>query len=403
MKIVLVGSLAGHGPSRVLVSWARILARKRHDVLLIADSLGDLSKEIPASTHLEVCLTGSFARVPGLLRRVVHARAAASLYASRSDRFRADLIVTHFRPESLAMARRFPEAAHVATWHSPTFEEERLNLFTYGDRTKKLAFAALAWRYHSIDEAALRGIDAVHTLSRFTWDRLISRYPIPCRNKLWLQIPGTASESVTARNVSRSTARRILGLPRESLIFFAVRRLVPRNAPERIIEAAARVRAHGTRATFLIAGRGPLEARLRAKIEERKLSRSVRLLGFIPDSDLPLYYRAADASLMPTAQLECFGLPAIESLAHGTPCIATPCGGLPEILSPFPELLSERNSTTSFASAVLAFSRKHRTEDIDRRRFARYALTNYSEEAVAGRIEAGLEAAVHEAHVRRGI
>ncbi|MEM6784567.1 MAG: glycosyltransferase, partial [Bacteroidota bacterium] len=55
-----------------------------------------------------------------------------------------------------------------------------------------------------------------------------------------------------------------------------------------------------------------------------------RLLGFLPDADLPLAYRAADVSIVPTVALEGFGLITIESLAAGTPVLVTPIGGLPE-------------------------------------------------------------------------
>ena len=46
------------------------------------------------------------------------------------------------------------------------------------------------------------------------------------------------------------------------------------------------------------------------------------MLGFVPDEDLPLAYRAANFSIVPTVALEGFGLITIESLAAGTPVVA---------------------------------------------------------------------------------
>src|SRR6185437_14692475 len=52
-----------------------------------------------------------------------------------------------------------------------------------------------------------------------------------------------------------------------------------------------------------------------------------------PDEQLPLFYRAADISIVPSVALEGFGLTAAESLACGTPVLVTPIGGLPEVVT----------------------------------------------------------------------
>jgi glycosyltransferase involved in cell wall biosynthesis len=94
-------------------------------------------------------------------------------------------------------------------------------------------------------------------------------------------------------------------------------------------------------ALVLIAGNGPIRAELEARIAALGLGDTVRLLGFVPDEQLPLAYRAADLSVVPTASLEGFGLITVESLAAGTPCVVTPVGGLPDIVAPIaPQLVT---------------------------------------------------------------
>src|SRR5207249_11052699 len=56
-------------------------------------------------------------------------------------------------------------------------------------------------------------------------------------------------------------------------------------------------------------------------------------LGFIPDETLPSYYHAADVFVLPTRELEGFGLVTVEALACGTPVLGTPVGATPEVLS----------------------------------------------------------------------
>jgi glycosyltransferase involved in cell wall biosynthesis len=58
-------------------------------------------------------------------------------------------------------------------------------------------------------------------------------------------------------------------------------------------------------------------------------------MGFMSNSNLPLAYGACDASLIPTAKLECFGLIALEALACGKSTLVTPIGALPEVMSDF--------------------------------------------------------------------
>jgi glycosyltransferase involved in cell wall biosynthesis len=62
------------------------------------------------------------------------------------------------------------------------------------------------------------------------------------------------------------------------------------------------------------------------------MSNSVVFLGRVEDRVLPLAYAACDAFILPTAELECFGLIAIEALSAGRPVLATPVGAIPEVI-----------------------------------------------------------------------
>ena len=80
----------------------------------------------------------------------------------------------------------------------------------------------------------------------------------------------------------------------------------------------------------LVAGSGPLAAELKARAAG--LEDHLQFLGFLPDEHLPVAYRAADLSVVPSVALEGFGLIVAESLAAGTPALVTAVGGLPETL-----------------------------------------------------------------------
>src|SRR5207248_6833614 len=87
-------------------------------------------------------------------------------------------------------------------------------------------------------------------------------------------------------------------------------------------------------AQLLIAGAGSRRADLEALARSLGIAEHVRFLGFVPDADLPLYYQAADCFVLPTRELEGFGLVTVEALACGTPVLGTPVGATPELLDP---------------------------------------------------------------------
>ncbi|MGI3170905.1 glycosyltransferase family 4 protein [Pseudooceanicola sp. C21-150M6] len=58
---------------------------------------------------------------------------------------------------------------------------------------------------------------------------------------------------------------------------------------------------------------------------------NVTFAGFVSDAELAALYDAAVAACIPSTE-EGFGLPALESMAHGTPAIVAPCAALPEVV-----------------------------------------------------------------------
>jgi len=122
---------------------------------------------------------------------------------------------------------------------------------------------------------------------------------------------------------------------------------------EDLIAAADVVRRYHGDMLLLLAGSGPLKEELAARIQALGLERHVRLLGRLPDDRLPLAYRAADLTVVPTIALEGFGLIAVESLAAGVPVLVTPVGGLPEVVADLsPSLVLEATGAGALADGL---------------------------------------------------
>lgn len=149
------------------------------------------------------------------------------------------------------------------------------------------------------------------------------------------------------------SARAALGLAPGGPVLLSVGKLDANKGHHLVIDALAQLPA----AQLLILGDGPARAQLASQVEQLRLGDRVRLLGAVPHEQLASYYAAASVLVLP-AERE--GLPnvVLESLACGTPVVATCVGGIPEVLtsSEAGELLMERTASAIVAAvgAVLA-------------------------------------------------
>jgi D-inositol-3-phosphate glycosyltransferase len=126
---------------------------------------------------------------------------------------------------------------------------------------------------------------------------------------------------------NREEARQQLALDTHQPILLFAGRLDPFKGPDILLRAAALMREE---AQIVIAGGKPGDqdvSQLQSLAEELGISQRVRFLGARPRAEMPLLYSAADVTVVPSFH-ESFGLAAVESLACGTPVVATRAGGL---------------------------------------------------------------------------
>jgi len=135
-------------------------------------------------------------------------------------------------------------------------------------------------------------------------------------------LPGERS----APTETAAEARRRLGLPDGPLLFTAAR-LMPLKGIDHTLRALADL----PDVRLVVAGEGPARAELEALTAELGLSDRVRFEGFVERDRLPLYFRAADYTLLYSGG-EGLSHTLIESLALGTPVIARDAGGNPEVV-----------------------------------------------------------------------
>jgi glycosyltransferase involved in cell wall biosynthesis len=114
-------------------------------------------------------------------------------------------------------------------------------------------------------------------------------------------------------------------------MIFACRQLFPRKGIRFLLEAGAALKPQFPDLKIVLAGDGferPDLARLAAELG---IASDVTFLGWVPNVDLPQYYRAAAVSVIPSLE-EGFGIPAAEAMGCEIAVVASDAGGLPEVV-----------------------------------------------------------------------
>ena len=187
-------------------------------------------------------------------------------------------------------------------------------------------------------------------------DRIVVATPVEKAQMSWLYgATGNKFETVPCgvdtrlfAPIDKAEARAALGLDDVRNVLLFVGRLDPIKGIETLLRALAETVRHDSLQPddlqLLVVGGGdvdgdeanslqvqppnPEQVKIRALTRELGLSRYVRFLRSQSQPQLPLYYSAADLTVMPS-HYESFGMVALESQACGTPVIASRVGGLP--------------------------------------------------------------------------
>lgn len=125
--------------------------------------------------------------------------------------------------------------------------------------------------------------------------------------------------------------RRRFAAPEEKILFF-VGRLVIEKGVQVLLEAMPGILSMYPEVKLVIAGRGPMEEHLQNRAKELGIGHKVYFAGYIDDRTRNQLYHFASAAVFPSLY-EPFGIVALESMAAGTPVVASDTGGLAEIIT----------------------------------------------------------------------
>ena len=250
---------------------------------------------------------------------------------------------------SLTGSRRVP---YVYTCHSLSSEEYISRTSSPGNPIKWILHHLQVSARKSIERTVLKRSDQIVVLSEYTREKLQRTYgPTPAKVSV---IPGGVDLERFRPSTNKAEIRARLSSPEDKFILFTVRNLVPRMGLENLISALEIVKNGSPDLILVIGGEGPLEKALKEQARRCGVEDFVRFAGYIPDEDLPSYYQMADLFILPTTELEGFGLVTVEALASGLPVVGTPVGGTREILTKLgPNYMFDDSTPRSIANGIL--------------------------------------------------
>ena len=183
------------------------------------------------------------------------------------------------------------------------------------------------------DRQAADRVNEFVAISKHVQDRIKKYYK---RDSIVIYPPTTLEYQAKSIEYSGNTK----SLMSSTDYYLLVSRLFPHKNVDIVIEAFNKLNL-----PLLIIGTGPEYYELKSRIENPK----IKLLGFLPDQDLPQYYQSCKAFIMP--QEEDFGLTPIEAMTYGKPVLALRKGGALETIiegqtgelfdDPIPEALAD--------------------------------------------------------------
>jgi glycosyltransferase involved in cell wall biosynthesis len=168
---------------------------------------------------------------------------------------------------------------------------------------------------------------------------------------------------------SREAARAALGVDARAELVVYVGRLVPEKGLRELLDAAAALAPQRPRLRLALIGDGPMRAELEGRLAADPSLR-VALPGALGPHEVARWMAASDLVVLPSYS-EGHPNVLVEALACGRPVVATPVGGIPEVVDAGSGVLVAVRDAAALAAGLGAVLDRDWDEAALARRFSR--------------------------------
>jgi glycosyltransferase involved in cell wall biosynthesis len=295
---------------------------------------------------------GSFAeggRSPEFLDVISRDGLQTALFPVRDayDRSAIREVKTYLRGEDIDILCTHDYRTHLIGWLASRDTSTRWIAFSRG-WTKENIKVRL---YHTIDRVILRLADHVVAVSAATKRRL-TRLLITGDS---VSVVHNAVEPTEFMNIPKVDLKARYSFPVDAIICICAGRFSREKGQVHLVDAAAVALEEEPRLRFVLFGDGPDLERARAAVSSRRLQDRIVCPGF--EKSLPGCIKGANIVVNPSLSE---GVPnvVLEAMALEVPVLATPVGGVPEVLvDGHTGYLVPPGDTRALAQALLHISR----------------------------------------------
>ena len=235
-----------------------------------------------------------------------------------------------------------PSVIVVHGWAYYTHVRTLLTARRYGHRV--CLRAETPWNQELLKNKAITWIK--HWYLRFLFSRVSRFLYIGTQNKLFYRQLGVKETQLlftpyavdnqrfqeTDRTITITDARKKLGLPLDKTIVLYSGKYIAKKRPLDLLKAIQPLPAN---VLVVLVGDGELRPELEKYIQEHQLQERVILTGFVNQSAIPLYYKAADLFVMCSGLGETWGLSVNEAMNFSLPVVVSEtCGSSYDLVQP---------------------------------------------------------------------
>ncbi len=199
------------------------------------------------------------------------------------------------------------------------------------------------WTAYSVKKAK-----KILTISESSRSAIIDYYHLP-PEKVVVTYPGLKMSKVNPKDNLKK-----YGVEGSFILYVGT--LQPRKNLNGLIKAFAKLKNKNLK-LVIVGKKGWLYENIFKQVKDLGLAEKVIFTGYVPDEDLPAFYKNAQCFILPSLY-EGFGLPVLEAMHYGCPVVASNVSSLPEVVGKAGILVNPNDVNDITRGIKEAFKRK---------------------------------------------
>jgi glycosyltransferase involved in cell wall biosynthesis len=209
--------------------------------------------------------------------------------------------------------------------------------------------------YREVERSLARVTTRLVAVSPEVRDELVSLEVAPAEKFSVIRLGIDLDRRIVEADSGGLELRRAFGVPEDAFVVGWIGRMTAIKHLPDVLAAFTRLRAMGIDARLVLVGDGPDREDVEQRAHDLGIARFTLYLGY--QRDVAPFYGLFDALLLPSGN-EGTPVVAIESLAAGTPVVASRVGGIPDVVADGVDgLLANVGDVDAFAAALERLAR----------------------------------------------